>query len=388
VLLGTGMVAPYTRPLRVLCVRELQNSMAESCHRVLADQIGLLGLDAFYDIQRDRIIGRNGTVFSFEGIKNNVTKIKSYEGVDICWAEEAVKITKNSWSVLEPTIRKPGSEIWLSFNPELEEDYTYQRFVVNATSDSVVVFMCYRDNPWFPETLRVAMAQCRERDYDEYMNVWEGHCRQLLDGAVYAAEMRRAQLENRLDRVPYQRDIPVDVAWDLGRTNHTSLWFGQRVAMQYRVLDFYEASGQHLSHYLRECQVKGYLYGTMWLPHDATHKRLGAKHSIEAQVRTAGHTVRIVPRLKVEPGINAARAFLDECWFDRERCADGLTHLRKYAYGADGTPLHDEHSDAADAFRYLALAQGRDVRNAEADGVLKRLNRAAQRYGRPQGWMR
>jgi phage terminase large subunit len=99
-------------------VREYQNSIEDSVYKVLKDQIEALGWGNFYDVQKTRIYGANGTEFNFEGIRNNVNRIKSYEGIDICWAEEAVKVSKNSWGVLIPTIRKEGSEIWLTFNPE------------------------------------------------------------------------------------------------------------------------------------------------------------------------------------------------------------------------------------------------------------------------------
>ena len=152
------------RAIRVLCVRELQNSISESVHKLLADQIVALGLEAFYDVQVGRIIGRNGTTFAFEGIKNNTSKIKSYEGIDRCWVEEANKVSRSSWEVLIPTIRKEGSEIWLTFNPELDTDYTYQRFVMSPSEQSVVVKMTWRDNPWFPDVLKAEMEDLKARD--------------------------------------------------------------------------------------------------------------------------------------------------------------------------------------------------------------------------------
>src|SRR5215469_3476512 len=138
---GGGRSWNFARPLlligtqrttRNLCVRELQKSISESVHLTLADQIQNLGLESFYDVQAAKIIGKNGTTFSFEGIKNNVNKVKSYEGIDYCWVEEANKVSRGSWTVLIPTIRKEGSEIWISFNPELETDYTFARFVTAA----------------------------------------------------------------------------------------------------------------------------------------------------------------------------------------------------------------------------------------------------------------
>ena len=107
------LIIGVNRQIRVLCARELQNSIAESVHQLLSDQIQALGLSDYYTIQRDRIIGTNGTSFTFEGIRNNVNKIRSFEGIDYCWVEEAHKVSANSWEVLIPTIRKDNSEIWI-----------------------------------------------------------------------------------------------------------------------------------------------------------------------------------------------------------------------------------------------------------------------------------
>ena len=370
------------KPARVLCVRELQNSITESVHKLLSDQIEALGLSGFYDIQAAKIIGKNGTTFSYEGIKNNSAKIKSYEGIDYAWAEEAIKISKQSWGVLIPTIRKPNSEIWMTFNPELETDYTYQRFVKGADPDtSTVVKMTYRDNPWFPEVLRVEMELDRARDPDYYANVWEGHCLQMLEGVVYAKELRAAQVQNRICSVPWDREWPVDTYWDLGRADNTAIWFTQRVAMQYRLLAYFEDSGQDITYFLRECQNRGYVYGTMNLPHDAKAKRLGSKRTIEETVRQAGYRVSIVPKLSLVDGINAARMILPNCWFDETECTDGLNALRHYRYRiVDGQqsnePLHDWASDGADAFRYFGV--GAKSGSKDKGSVADRLRSAGE----------
>jgi|SRR5215467_3639639 len=371
---GTG------RPLRVLCARELQNSISESVHKVLSDQISALGLDEFYEVQAHRILGKNGTSFSFEGIKNNVNKIKSYEGIDVCWVEEANKVSRNSWGVLIPTIRKEDSEIWLTFNPELETDYTYKRFVLEADPASMhVVKMTWRDNPFFPEVLRDEMERDKKLDYDHYLNIWEGHCVQVLEGAVYAKELRRAAEEGRICNVPYDREYPVETFWDLGRADATAIWFAQRVAMQYRILDYYSATGEgDVSVYLREMQQKGYFLGTVWLPHDARAKRLGTKRTIQEQITQAGFKTRIVPNISKTDGINAARLIFPNCWFDETRCADGIQSLRHYRYRVvegqySNEPVHDWASDGADAFRYLALSLREKSENDRAVGVMERL---------------
>lgn len=164
----------YQRPLRILCARELQLSIGESVHRLIADCIERLGLSGFFTIEKATIYGANGSQFLFAGIKNNVTKIKSMEGIDIAWCEEAEAISAHSWNVLIPTIRKPGSEIWASFNPGNILDETYQRFVVSPPSDSLVVKVNHSDNPWFPEVLRREMEAMRETDPELARHIWDG----------------------------------------------------------------------------------------------------------------------------------------------------------------------------------------------------------------------
>ncbi len=372
------------RPIRVLCAREFQNSMSDSVHKLLSDQIEALGLSWFYSVLQKQISGKNGTTFSFEGIKNNTTRIKSYEGIDYCWVEEAVKVSRTSWGILLPTIRKPGSEIWMTFNPELRTDYTYQRFVLEAESDpsvTRVVKMTWRDNPFFPQVLRDEMERDRKRDYDYYLNVWEGHPLEQLDGAVYAKQLRKATEEQRITQVPWEPEIPVDVFWDLGRADRTAMWFGQRVAMQYRVLAYFEERGEDIPFYIKELQSRPYVYGTMFLPHDARHKRLGMQKSIEALIRSYGFRVHVVLKLSIADGINASRLFMNTCWFDQRQCADGLDRLRHYRYKViDGQysnePLHDEASDGADAFRTMAVAN--QHRGGSRTEVLRRLEAAGR----------
>lgn len=143
--------------------------------QLLADTIERYGYQAEFDVQKNKIYNlRTGAVFLFYGIKNNPTKIKSLEGIDICWVEEAENVSKESWDILIPTIRKDGSEIWISFNPKNILDDTYQRFVVNKPSDTALLKVNYNHNPFFPETLRLEMEECKERDFELYRHIWEG----------------------------------------------------------------------------------------------------------------------------------------------------------------------------------------------------------------------
>jgi phage terminase large subunit len=157
--------------------------------RLLSDQIANLGLGSFYSIKDAEIVGQNGTAFTFHGLRHNIDNIKSLEGADICWVEEAQTVSKSSWEKLIPTIRKDGSEIWATFNPELEQDDTYQRFIVKPPTGAVVVKMTWRDNPWFPAVLRQEMEDLKTRDEAAYQNVYEGHCKSTVEGAIYAKEL-------------------------------------------------------------------------------------------------------------------------------------------------------------------------------------------------------
>lgn len=160
---------------RFLCARELQNSISDSVIRLLDDTIIREGYQAEFEVQRASVRHlATGSEFMFYGIKNNPTKIKSLEGVDICWVEEAEAVTKESWDILIPTIRKPGSEIWVSFNPKNILDDTYQRFIARPPVDCISLKVNWSDNPWFPEVLRAEMEACKARDYDLYLHIWEG----------------------------------------------------------------------------------------------------------------------------------------------------------------------------------------------------------------------
>lgn len=375
-----------------MCAREFQNSIRDSVHKLLSDQINSLGLHAFYDVQNAAIRGINGTEFAFEGLRQNVSRIKSYEGVDRVWVEEGQAVSKNSWDILIPTVRKDGSEIWVTFNPEFEDDDTYQRFVLFPPKNAIVVDINWRDNPWFPQVLEEERLALKERDKDAYDHVWEGKCRRWLEGAIYANELRTAYDEGRITRVEHDKNAKVYTAWDLGHTDDTAIWWYQLVGGEIHILECFAESGASLSQYASQItghkvridivdgeirarvgdeipelsHRKKYNYDTHWLPHDARAKTLasGGK-SIQEQLSSAlgWDKVRIVPQLSREDGIQAARTTFQRCWFDRDRTADGLKALRKYKrelqqdeVSLRKDPKHDWTSHYADAFRYLAVA--------------------------------
>lgn len=351
-----------SKPLRILCAREFQKSISESVHQLLKDQIDALGLSRFYSVKETYIEGKNGTLFTFHGLKHNIQNIKSLEGTDVCWVEEAHTVSKKSWDTLIPTVRKASSEIWVSFNPELESDETYQRFVVKPPKGAQVVKINWRDNPWFPDVLKDEKETLRSRSEDDYLHVYEGHTKQMLEGTIFADELRAATNDGRFTRVPYDASKPVDTIWDLGKRDMTAIWFRQRIGFEVRFIDYYENRGKVLSHYLKTLSEKPYAYGSHWLPHDADNDLLASELTIRQQVAQKYDAVKITPSLTLVDGINAARTLFSKCWFDAEKCADGINALRHYRYEYDEetrlyskTPLHDWASHGADAFRYAAI---------------------------------
>lgn len=354
----------------IFCGREIQKSIKESVKRLLENQIEALGLKDFYEVLKDEIRGRNGTEFIFGGLRHNIDNIKSLEGADIAWIEEASNVSAGSWDKLVPTLRKDGSEIWVSFNPELEEDETYQRFVIDPPTGAIVQSINWQDNPWFPSVLRQEKDDLLRKNPSKYDNIWDGKCKQAIEGAIFANELRIAAEEQRITRVAVKPGIPVQTFWDLGQSDNTAIWFVQIVGLEYRIVDYYENSGEKVGHYVAELAKRDYLYDEHCLPHDAAHEQMAAKATIEQQLREAirnnaklGKSVRIVPRIpKKALGIDAARTIFAQCLFDKENTKDGLTCLRRYAYERDEDtgkigkePKHDIYSHGADAF--LCFAQ-------------------------------
>lgn len=176
--------------LRILCTREVQNSIKDSVHKLLKDQIEMLGLNPWFRITNESITSASGSEFLFKGLRFDPLGIKSTEGVDICWVEEAQSVSSDSWAILIPTIRKEGSEIWVTFNPGEESDPTYQRFIVNPPDDSITVEVNYYDNPYLPETLRKEMEYCKRIDYEAYEHIWLGKPKSISDSAIFRNRYR------------------------------------------------------------------------------------------------------------------------------------------------------------------------------------------------------
>jgi phage terminase large subunit len=353
------------RPLRVLCARELQNSIGDSVHKLLSDLIYEYGLNQFYGVQKAVIRGINGTEFIFKGLKYNSTEIKSTEGIDIAWIEEAEKVCDASWEMLIPTVRKPNSEIWITFNTKNLTDPTYQRFVVNADSDMLVRKVSWKDNPFFPDVLELERRRLQTSDPEAYAHVWEGEPDTRRNGAIYARLIDRARTEGRICPVGFKAGVPVVTAWDLGKRHGTCIWFAQTVGREVRVIDYHEAFGSEadIDKLAAVIKSKPYLYDMHYLPHDGKHERLGMKGSISDQLRIAGLQNRILPGVSVDAGIELGKGLLKEAYIDAVKCKNGLHAMNHYHYEYDearqafkSNPYDDWSADASDAWRYLSVA--------------------------------
>jgi phage terminase large subunit len=180
------LILATEKRLRILCARELQTSIKDSVHRLLVDMIDLLQLSQWFDVTKTSITHRlTGTEFIFKGLRHNFNEIKSTEAIDICWVEEAQLVSSSSWEVLIPTIRKTGSEIWVSFNPLEETDDTYQRFVVNTPPDTDILKVNWDRNPWFPPTLEKERVYMLSIDPEAYEHVWEGNTRKIGSSVIF-----------------------------------------------------------------------------------------------------------------------------------------------------------------------------------------------------------
>lgn len=358
-------------PLRILCCREVMRTIADSVHQLLADQIKALGLGKLYaDPPGETTIkGKNGAEFLFAGLRAlDAHKIKSYEGVDIAWVEEAQTVSKRSWEILIPTIRADESEIWATFNPELDTDDTYQRFVVSPPANAWVKKVNWRDNPWFPAVLEEERKSLETRDPEAYRNVWEGEPRTVVEGAIYAQEVIKMIEEKRLRPVPYDPKLPVHTIWDLGWNDQTSIIFVQRLLSEIRFIDYEEESFLRFDQWAKRVREKDYIYASHWLPHDGRN-RLQAANGLSAQ-RLLMPLLKMKPRIVPKPeskevAIRAARMMFPRVYMDETKCARLMECLKRYrravpeTTGEPGHPVHDEYSHGADAFGGLAMVVDR-----------------------------
>ena len=249
----------------------------------------------------------------------------------------------------------------MSFNPELDTDNTWVRFVVNTPPNAVVVAMNYSDNPWFPEVLEQERLHCQLTNKEDYETIWEGKCRKAVAGAIYAGEITSAIEQQRVRVVPYDPMLKAHYIFDLGWNDAMTVIIAQRQASELRVIGYIEDSHKTLEHYSSEIKRLNYNDGSVWLPHDGEHRDYKTGKSAKEMMEAFGHSVEIIPNVSVEDGIRTARAIFPRIYFDKASTERLIVCLQRYRRAVNqatqepGAPLHDEYSHGADAFRYLTL---------------------------------
>lgn len=322
-----------------------------------------MGISAYYNIQQVQITGVNGSEFIFAGLSDQTAaSIKSFEGVDICWVEEAQTVTDNSWTILIPTLfRRPNCEVWLTFNPELDTDPTWKLFVENPPKGAIQMECNWRDNPWFPPELNDKRLHDQEtRVKYEYEWIWEGKCKPAITGAVYADELATMFSEGRVGEYPVERQLPAYAVWDLGWNDSTAIIMCQRQQSAIRIIDYIEDSHKTLDWYSTRLKERDFPINEIFLPHDGAHNHLTGQ-SAERTLQDLGWKVTVLANQDVEEGIRNTRMAFRSLYIDR-KCARLVECLKRYRRIIPATtqepskPRHDEFSHGADATRYMAQA--------------------------------
>jgi phage terminase large subunit len=351
----------------VVCIREVQKSIKDSVRQLLIDKIAKLGLGSHFDPLETEIRGANGSLIIFRGMQSyNSDTIKSLEGYDIAWVEEAQTLSQVSLSLLRPTMRKPGSEIWASWNPRNRTDPIDMFFRKNPHPEAVSVLINWRDNPWFPEVLRREMEHDIAVDPDVAEHIWEGGYG-LISGAILGRWVSAAEKENRIhDDVAFDPNGPgIEVSADLGWRDTSAWWFWQRRVGGFALLDFDQESGLDASDWIerieRRLKRRGWPLAKIWLPHDAKAKDFSSKYSaIEQFAKHFGLSrTGIVAVSSKSDRINAARTIIKRCEFHATNCEAGIDALRAWQFEFNPDlqvftkePLHDWASHPSDGFSY------------------------------------
>lgn len=357
------------KKLRGLCTREIQNSIQESVYKLLCDKIDELGLNDWQKFNDKLVNSKTGSEIFFKGLHNNIQSIKSIEGIDWCWIEEAQSVSADSIMTLVPTIRKEGSELIWSYNPLTEHD-PVQELIVDKADDRTYVLHVNSDA--IEQLLSKEIIEEREKmrrdNPDMFAHVWLGQPLTSKTGTVFGKQIAQAEIEGRIGSVPYDASAGTYTAIDLGIGDSTAIWWFQMVGQEIHFIDHYESSGEELGHYISIIKNKPYNYTTHFLPHDAKQRELQTGLTrVEFFENNGIHNIEVLRPTNFQLGqddINMiARPKFSKVWIDRDKCERGLKCLRAYHYEYDeknkllkDKPEHDWSSHSSSAFIYALIA--------------------------------
>jgi len=355
-----------------VCIREVQKSLAQSSKRLIESKLATFGLgeaDGF-KVFRDVIETPGDGLIGFQGMQDHTAEsIKSLEGYRRAWVEEAQGLSQRSLTLLRPTIRAAGSEIWASWNPTRKNDPidVLLRGAAPPTG-SVVLRANWSDNPWFPAELEQERQDDMRDRPDSYEHIWDGDYVKVTEGAYFAAQLTDAKIKGRIGNVSADPLMTLRAVWDIGGTgakaDACSIWICQFIGREIRVLDHYTAQGQPLAAHVNWLRENGYGKALCVLPHDGASNDKVYDVSYESALRDAGFEVTVVPNQgkgAAMQRVEAARRLFPSIWFNEKtteagREALGAYHEKKDEIRGIGLgPNHDWSSHDADSFGLMCV---------------------------------
>lgn len=358
-------------PVRILCTREFQNSIKDSSHKLLKDTITRLGLDGWFTTTNDTIKSKVGAEFIFKGLHNNEQGIKSTEGIDYCWVEEAQTVSARSWQTLTPTIRKDGSEIWVSYNLIEEEDATHQRFVIKPRRNSIVHKVNYDSNPYFGGVLREEMEDDKEKDYHLYEHIWLGMPLKISNAVILSGKYKVEEFDSKL----YTEADRLHLGADFGFAQDPSTLIRSFIIGRKLYIE-YEAYGTKI-----ELDEMPEFYDSIPGARDWPIKADSARPETISYIRRKGFSISAAEKWdgSVKDGITHLRGF--EEIIIHPRCTKTAQEARLWKYKVDKHQV-DEHGQP------MVLPIVVDANNHCWDAIRYSLDGYIQRSGAIGVWAR
>jgi phage terminase large subunit len=323
--------------LRSVCIREVQKSLKESAKRLIEDKLQEhnLGEADGFRVYREVVETPGDGIITFQGMQDHTAEsIKSLEGFQRAWVEEGQTLSARSLSLLRPTIRAEGSQIWCSWNPRRKNDpIDLMLRGEGKPTGAVVIRANWSDNPWFPSVLEQERIDCLKGQPDQYDHIWEGGYATVTEGAYYAQALAEARAHKRIGNVARDPLMPIKAFWDIGVRDATAIWVAQFIGREIRVVDYYEAVNQPLASHLDWLRSKGYANATCYLPHDGSQADQVQAVRFEDHVRSAGFEVETIENQGKGAAlkrVEAGRRLFPSIWFNEPTCSAGLDALGWY----------------------------------------------------------
>ena len=356
--------------LRTVCIREVQKSLKQSAKKLIEDKLNHLNVGPEFDVLNGEIKTPGGGVMIFEGMQDHTAEsIKSLEGFQRAWVEEAQALSKRSLTLLRPTIRAEGSQLLFSWNPRRKTDAVDEFLVEKKPHTATVVTANWRDNPWFPSELEEERLTDLEAFPDQYDHVWEGEYATAFEGAYFSKQLSEAKQQGRIGKVAADPLLPIRTYHDIGGSGASSdaytIWVVQFVGQEIRILDYYEAQGQTLAFHVAWMRERGYEGAKVFLPHDGVNPAnnvTGGRY--EDAWRDAGFEVEVIPNQGKGAAMQRVRAvqrLFPQMWFNAATTGPGREALGYYHERRDEArniglgPEHDWSSHGADALGLMAV---------------------------------